>query len=297
MGALFGWAGRKVADQAYEAHEKEFVPFRSGAGGKTEEYLWRYIQRVNNGEHWKWFPQEIGDCVSFAGKHAGMCLTAYQICERGDSSKMRDWFPPYLYGMSRNAPDCGAGQLGRNDGSVGAWLVIALQNYGVLFDDDKNVPKYSGTVAKQWGVRGVPKEYQTIASDNPVKSSSRLTSASAVRDAILSGCPVIIGSDWGFRAIESDGYVQYTRNGTWGHEMAIIGWKDDPYPMCFRQNSWFPLIDDSSSSKGLQLTHGEPSGGAWYRADYLDKEIRSGAECYSMNHFTGDASVGRHSFI
>ncbi len=296
MTALFGWAGRKVAEQAYEEHEREFVPFRSSKTDQTEAYLWKYIQRLNNGEHWKWFPQEIGDCTSFAAKHAGMCLNARQICENSASISLKDWYPPYIYGMSRMAPDCGAGQLGREDGSVGAWVVLAIRNYGILFSDDKGVPSYTGSVAKKWGTSGVPKEFQQIASDNPVKSSSRLKSAKEVREAILSGCPVIIGSDWGFRASDIDGFIQYRKNGTWGHEMALIGWRDDPYPMCFRQNSWFPMIDDTSSSRNLKHRNGEPDGGAWYPAEYLDKEIRSGAECYSLNHFAGE-SQGRHSFI
>lgn len=298
MGALFGWAGQDVADKAYTKLEKEFVPFRWKVDkDHTEEFLWRYEKRLNDGKNLTPLTQETGDCTSFATAHAGRALTAVEICENHKDYRFVDWFPPYIYGVSRTAKDCGNGQLGRSDGSVGAWVVQAVKSHGILFVDDEGVPDYSGKLADNWGYRGVDKKFYDLASDNPVKSASKLESVEDVRRALLNKCPVIIGSDWGFRVKEIDGYLVYKRNGRWGHEMCFLGWQDKPFAGAWRGNSWYPLIDDSSASMNMRSLHGEPEGGAWCYAEDIEKEIRAGAEVYSLNRFEGDKVSSGRAFI
>lgn len=289
MEVLHGWAGKKEADRAYAKLEKRFSPLRACASDKTSEYLWRYTKRLNGGENLPPQVQETGDCVSFAMAQAGRYLTAVAICEQGENFAFKEWFPPYIYGISRTAPECGAGQLGRSAGSVGAWAVEGARRYGILFSDDEGVPKYSGALADKWGYRGVPAEFTSLAKDNPLTAASPINSVEELRTALLNKCPVIIGSQWGFKTVMRDDYLIYKPSGSWGHEMCFIGWQDDPFPAAFRLNSW--------PNHGTQNSkHGEPDGGAWCPAEYLEKEIRE-SELYALDCFKGDREGGSFAFL
>ena len=295
MEKLFGWAGMAVADKSYSKLEKCFVPFKLKAGSnKTAEYLWRYEKRLNNGKNIEPLLQETGDCTSFAAAKAIKIQEAVQICESGDNIAFKDAFPPYIYGVSRTARECGNGELGRSAGSVGAWIVAALQKYGVLFTDDAGVPKYSGALADQWGYRGVPQEFYDLASDNPLKSVSRIETVDELRAALLNKSPVIIGSSQGFTVSKESNYLVYTPRGTWGHEMVFTAWHDDPFPGAFRQNSWKYNV---AGTGDIHPSNGDPEGGAWCRAEDLKREFRQGVEMYSFNHFEGERSGRGLSFI
>lgn len=286
---LTGWAGPSVAAKAREGLEHEVVPFCFNATEKTANYLWKYEQLLHGGKTLPALTQETGDCVSFASAKALDDLAAASICAYGMPYKYQRAFPPFIYGMSRCAPDCGNGQLGRSGGSVGVWAVQAMKKYGVLYADDPGVPDYSGRLADQWGYRGVPDEFQKEAVDNPLESYSPITSVEQLRNALLNDCPVIIGSSWGFKTEEYRGHIIYRRSGEWMHEMLFRGWQDDPFPAAFRQNSWG---DDSTPAP----LNGEPHGGAWCPAEDLEKEIQQ-AELWSLNRVRGNAGGGRYSSI
>lgn len=68
--------------------------------------------------------------------------------------------------------------------------------------------------------------------------------------------------------------------------MVFIGWHDDPFPGAYRQNSWGMKL-------ALDPLQGEPDGGAWSRADDLEREIRSGAELWALSRFEGFKVPGR----
>lgn len=284
-----GWAGLSVASAAHEKLAHRFVPVRSAPSDKTSEFLWRYTKRLNGGKNLAPQVQETGDCVSFAMAQAGRYLTAVSICEHGENHAFKEWFPPFIYGVSRTAPECGAGQLGHSAGSVGAWAAEGARLYGVLFSDDPHVPAYSGELADRWGYRGVPAEYYQLAKDNPLKSYSLIESVDELRAALLNKCPVIIGSQWGFETKTRGGRLIYTPSGSWGHEMCFIGWQDDPFPAAFRLNSW-PDHGTKNSP------YGEPDGGAWCPAEYLEKEIRE-SELIALNAFAADETPGRYAFV
>ena len=287
-----GWLGREEESKAFLKNIDRFIPCSFKDTPKDHEYLWDYMKTLNNGRNMLTFTQKTGDCVSAASKHAVEYIQAVQRVEDRDSLKFRRVFSPYIYGVSRTDKDCGNGQLGRRGGSVGAWAVVGMQNHGILFVDDKGVPEYSGELADRWGYRGVPKEFYDIASDNPVKGVSKVTCVSQLRSALLNRCPVIIGSQWGFRARVENDHIVYKRNGTWGHEMVFIGWQDKPFPGAFRLNSWYPLIDDSAASKDMKQPHGEPDGGAWCYAEDLEREIKE-SELYALYSFKGEPGSGR----
>lgn len=93
--------------------------------------IWEFVKKVNSGEYIENVPQETGDCVSFGMASVVTYRSAYEIYLGGQEEVFKRAFPPYIYGISRTAEDCGDGSLWEA-GSTGSWAATAVKNYGVL---------------------------------------------------------------------------------------------------------------------------------------------------------------------
>lgn len=291
----FGWLGKEAEEKAFTAVKSQFIPF--AMKGETRDTpgvpIWRLMRRVNNGENLVTFNQQTGDCCSMGAKHVLEYLQAALMTVYGQPMQFHRIYAPYIYGMSRCAPDCGNGSLGRFAGSTGAWTAAACKKYGACFDDDPDIPRYSGALADQWGYRGVPEKFIKEASDNLVKGLAKINSVEELRSSLINYFPVTIASTWGFSVGQKDGCKVYIRNprDPWAHQMSFIAWQDKPFPAAFRLNSWGP------NSTGKPLAD-EPGGGAWQSAESIEQEIQSGvAELYSYSSFDGFYVPGGHSYI
>ena len=294
MERQFGWLGKEAEEKAYEQVKSKFIPFAIKGDARTTPGvpIWRLMCRVNEGNNLVTFTQQTGDCCSMGAKHVLEYLQASMICVHGVPIKFKRIFAPYIYGISRTAPECGNGSLGRGAGSTGAWTAAACKKYGVCFDDDPGIPAYSGSLADTWGYRGVPDQFIKEASDNLVKGITKLNNVDDIRTALINYYPVTIASSWGFSVGKQDGCKVYIHNprDPWAHQMCFIAWQDDPFPAAFRLNSWGnstgPAVDD------------EPLGGAWQPAESIEKEIKAiGPELYSYSNFDGFPAPGGYSFI
>ena len=277
----FGWLGPEAGEKAFLQTEKEFVKFRifGDSSDTPPPPVWRLVKRMNDNQNFKPWYQEIGDCCSMGATQVIDYLQAAQIVTNADTNiEFHHVFPPYIYGTSRIASDCGNGSI-RGDGSTGAWTATACKNHGILFVDDPGVPKYSGAIAKQWGNYGPPKKFQELAKDNPVKSIARLDTVDQLREALINYHFCTIASNWGFTVDKKDGCKIYVKSGSWAHQMCFIAWQDDPFPAAFRMNSW-------GDSTGPSLK-GEPLGGAWQPAESIKQELRTGVELYAYSMFEG----------
>lgn len=276
-----GWLGIETADREFSRLQDNFINFQIVGAGEDKPGIpiWQFAKRLNNGDHIKTWYQETGDCVSMGAAQAGNYLTAAAICHYRQPIQFKLWYPPYIYATSRTAPDCGAGRLGRSAGSTGAWAATAMMKYGVVFEDDEGVPKYSGRLADSWGYSGAPKEFYELASDNLVKSAARLETVDQIREALINYYPVTIASSQGFELDVKDGRRIYVPSGTWNHQMCFIAWQDEPFPAAYRLNSW-------GDSTGDPL-NGEPIGGAWQSAESIKRELQTGVEVYALSNFEG----------
>jgi hypothetical protein len=183
------------------------------------------------------YAQEVGDCVSFGAKNAIEYLACIDIFVRGEAEKFRPIFPPYLYGTGRVF--IGNGQLGNSDGSLGSWQAKAVEKYGAIPSDEEGTPKYSGTVARQWGRRpGPPDKFVELGKQHLVQSTVKVETWEDFVKFICNGYPVTVASNVGFEMqAGSDGF--HNRSGSWAHQMCFIG-VDDEYekPYGCLLNSW-----------------------------------------------------------
>jgi hypothetical protein len=257
---------------------------RTSAG--VQRLGWRFTRLVHDGSDLPDYPQEIGDCTSFGGKHA----IEYRMCREiaaGDPEAFHPIFPPWLYGVARTIFGKGRIDLA-GDGAAGVWIAMTVKKYGVLAADAPGVPPYSAAVARSWGRNGPAKEFFDLARPHTLFGAERLGSYEEVRDALAADEYVTVAT----QRIPQLGSV--VRNGKrWmtlrfdraqGHQWALLGIDDDSKdPGAYGGNSWGP------GAHGRPL-NGEPDGGAWMTADEIDRACREGEVIayYGVNGFDSE---------
>jgi len=269
---LCGWAGPERAATAIK--ELDLAPFSSyglSTAAETRK-LWDFAKKVTGG-HLPNYRQEIGDCVSFGAKNAVQYLLCVQIA-KGERFEYHHVYPPYIYGISR--VQIGGGRLGNGDGSLGSWAAEGVKKYGILFADDEGVPKYSGSVAKQWGYKGPPSATIEQAKDNPVKTVAQVSSFDEAATALSNGYPVTVASMQGFamEGREKNGKLFAAPQGQWAHQMCFVG-VDMGDRSLFCLNSW---------GDSLWANHPDdaPPGGFWVDERTCNRMLSDDAWAFSQ---------------
>jgi hypothetical protein len=286
MQKLCGWSGEDLARKEGARLAKQFIPFLISENGEpfqTEDrrsVLWDAAKKVL-GRHIPTKKQEIGDCVSFGAASACEYLLAVQIAA-GSQQEWHEVFPPWIYGGSRVV--VGKGRLGcRSDGSVGAWAAAWLleSGGGALPADSPGVPRYSGSIAKDWGCKGPPKQFAEFAKPNFLRAAANVTTWQECRDALINGYPVTIASNVGFegRGVEREGKMFRSPNGNWGHQMFLAGYDLRPEPCFYILNSWGPAWCEAP-------TDDAPPGGFWVTAKTIQRIVSQG-DSYAFSDAQG----------
>lgn len=277
-----GWAGPQAVAEAaaIRADMPEFqIVGDAGDNAEKDVRLWNASLAVL-GHHLPNYPQEIGDCVSFGAKNAVEYLQCSEMMIRGPPRSFRPVYPPYIYGTSR--VQIGKGKL-RGDGSVGAWAARAVQQYGVLAADESKVPKYAGSVAKDWGRSGPPEWAIDAAKEFLVRTVAQVNSADDVRDAICNGYPVTIASNFGSRDFdEKDGRRVARGNGSWNHQMCIIAYDGDEKSGV----DYFYVINSWGEKAHPAPLQGEPPGGFWITRAQCEKIVAQD-DSFAFSGFDG----------
>jgi hypothetical protein len=241
-GELIGWGGEELAREAFSVIKSSFYDglsdhlVKNAAGRKM--FLWDIVRKVL-GKDTQNYPQEIGDCVSFGAKNATEYLTCCEILIGGEREKFRNVFPPYYYGTGRLY--VGGGRMGNEDGSLGSWMAEAVMKYGTLFADEKDVPRYAGSVAKSWGGpngRSSVDKWKPTAEKFKVKSAAKINSWAELVAAIVNGYPCTVASNQGF-AMTPDSNGFHAAQGNWSHQMCIVGVDEEhATPHAYIINNW-----------------------------------------------------------
>lgn len=283
---LMGW----LEDQAAAAMKKE-EPFQAPfiiegqPNPQPPPPIWTLTKKITGGNHLPTFEQLIGDCVAAGVSQAGARLQVAEIAAKFQEEILRPWYVPFIYGISR--VQIGGGQID-GDGSTGTWGAAAVKQYGVLFDNDQDVPKYSAAIARAWGRRpGPPAQHILQAKDRLVQTTARLSRTDQIRETLCNYYPVTIASARGFKMhpVNRDGYHVFVPSGSWMHQMSLIAWMDKPFQAAYRLNSWGP------NAHGTPLND-EPPGGAWCTAECLAEELGwSSTEVYTYSNFAGFPSA------
>jgi hypothetical protein len=155
-----------------------------------------------------------------------------------------------IYGYSRQ--EIGEVKSNFGGGSHNLWAVQAIQQYGVvarlrygLIGVDLREADPARCI--KYGMNGVPDSLDFVARLHPVRDYISIGSYEELRDAIVNGCPVVIGSNQGFGADsgqvrDKDGFLspprRWWRPSVWNHSMVVIGVCDEGRTGVLFLNSW-----------------------------------------------------------
>lgn len=287
----FGWIEPKkrtaAVSASYEKHRDAQPVFGSaalsieGTGRGKIVLLHKVLEKVHG--HFPVHLQTIGDCVSHGYGGAVDVLTAVEIEMCGEPERWPGLLTAteWIYGTSRVLQ--GGGQLGNEDGSLGAWAQAAVKQHGTLLRKAYggiDLTTYDGNVAKDWGNQGLPRELETTADEHSVGTTALVTSYEEARDAIANGYPVPVCSTQGFEDVrDADGFAR--PKGKWPHCMFYVAVDDTgnrPGLLCV--NSWGP---DWISGP---TRHGQPQGSFWVDADVAHRMLQGG-DSYALSNFNG----------
>ena len=284
-GKIFGWSPnpRAVDGVLAQLRHPLMGPAASaikGTGAGKTALLWRHVEKLV-GE----FPvrtQAIGDCVSQGAATAVDVVKATSI-QAGEPGIWRaETASEAIYGLSR--VEVGQGELGQEDGSYGAWGAQAVKEYGTLVRErygQHNLSSYSGELAREWGVNGLPDELEPTAREHLIREISLVTTYEDVRDALANGYAVTIASMQGFRDHrDEDGFLK--PSGEWPHQMAVIGMDDEfERPGVLVMNSW------GTNWVTGPTRHNQPPGSFWVDAEVLEKKILSEHDSWAFGDYEG----------
>jgi len=281
MGHVYDW--RQVEATLKDSPTPSFASTGReiyGSGEGKTVCLWLALEKLLGT-----FPvheQTIGDCVSHGFGLGIDVLQAVEI-QSGDNERwVAETATESIYAISR--VERGKRQLGRGDGSVGAWAADAVSKWGVLQRVQygrHDLRQYSGQLAKQWGWDGLPDELEPKAKPFVVGVTSLVTTYEEARDALANGYPVAVCSDQGFDDVrDSEGFARAM--GSWAHCMCFIGVDDNPKrPGLLCQNSW-----GRNWIRGPKRL-GQPDGSFWVDAAVAHRMLRRNPDSWALGKFSG----------
>jgi hypothetical protein len=236
-----GWVNNPEAVEEVMAEMAQPYFFQAAdvlkASGKGKEaYLYKNFKKLGIA-----YPSPIqttvGDCVSHAVSLAGDALAATEIANGERESWVARSANEYFYHVSRVI-------IGKNringDGSINAWAAKGFAEYGSLRRIKYNasdLTEYSPKKSRSWGMSQIPKDLYQIAKVNNIGAFAAIKNFGEAADSLFNNYPIIVASNQGFSSKrDKDGFC--APSGTWGHSMAVLGYKDDERPGVVICNSW-----------------------------------------------------------
>jgi hypothetical protein len=250
------------------------APQLSGAGTDRTTLLYKAFKDVTGG-YIPYPAQEIGDCVSHGFGHGIDLLECVQIAIGQKSENLKQTATEAVYGLAR--VDVGGGQMGTEDGAVGAWAAKAVSTFGTVSRD--LVGPYDGKRAASWGYYGVPAEIKARVGEHKVKTAAQVSTYEELEDALANGYPVPVCSNQGFTLTrDRQGYCQ--PKGVWGHCMLIVGVRSDDRPGACIFQSWGSSVPDGP------LALDQPPNSFWADREVVTQMLAM-QDSWALSNFDG----------
>lgn len=255
----------------------------AGTGAGRTVLLYKYFEKMVGR---RTVPRNQGrgsDCVGQAVARAVDVRQGVQIAGLGLPFK---WVAPAcastVYAGAR--VEIGKQKYGMGTRFLGAYVPYATQfvrEIGCLYMrkyPSVDLSVHSWARSNEWGSRGVPDELEDEARLHGIETEIPVNSYEEYRDAICNGCPVIIGSNYGFKGQSRKGGYLKPR-GTWAHAMVGTGVDDIPSrPGGLIENSWGE--DWVNGDEYLD----QPPGSFWVDAEVIDAMCRRGEAVAISGH-------------
>lgn len=299
-GLFFGWK-REAPNQKVSLWSRDAKLLRGTGEGKVA-LLWTAIEKVTR-RRFKPHQQGVSDCCGHSVALAIDLLSALQAL---DPKRQEQWqtftAPEPIFAGSRI--EIGGTMI--ELGSRNTWCMRWCQEVGVLLQKEYgeyDLSTYNPMLSETWGdvnnhwndEGGVPDFLETFANLHKLQTYSRVGSWEEVRDSIVNGYPVVIGSAVGFDSMDrhrkkpepyirdARGFLPRTTNPDkiWRHSMTIIGVDD-------RSNRPGALFMNSWGSKWVigPTRHFQPPGSFWVDAETVT-EMLAYESSFSLSSHNG----------
>lgn len=257
--------------------------------------LWLAEEQIKGGPQQSWDQGQVGCCVSFGFGRAVNDLMCVQV-KSGEAEEYpgADIATEPIYGGSR--VEAGGGRIPANeDGSVGAWAADWLTRWGNLVRKQYgqyDLSRYSPTITRQWGARGVPDELEPECKLHPVRTAALVSTSEEAWTLLGHGYPIAICSQVGFESPLVDGFC--APSGSWPHCMMIRGrmlakYRGSVGKAFVVQNSWGDYLSGQgdpvltlSDNSPLRL----PPGCFAITNRWLDSILRE-QDSFALSNFRG----------
>lgn len=203
---------------------------------------------------------QLGSCVSFGFSAALEYTMGAQVALTKQRQNLPDSCQEAIYGGSRVEANGGRVPFS-GDGSTGAWAAKWLEQTGGMLARGKygsvDLGAYDVNRCRQWGDRGVPDELEAECKKHPAHCAL-VSTTDELKTALGQGYAVAVCSGVGYAdqpSRDANGFLR--ARGSWGHCMAIIGYRADRAGFLIL-NSWGS--DWVSGPKGFG---DEPDGSFW----------------------------------
>lgn len=277
-----GWkpdpqAVKLVAESIPREYYQQVARLAQDSDQKTA-LLYRFLARELGVERLDPRDQDgVGSCVGWGTAHAIDLLSGSQI----QHLRARERFVPAnaaaVYAIGRQH----ANQLGRWDGSTGAWSIAGLREVGVLFQmpyGSHDLSAERPSDARDWANNGLPTGLLDEAGAHKVLAAVLLRDTTHLRGAIQNGYPAIICSNVGFEngrgsgaSTQRDelGFAQAA--GQWNHCMCVCAYRgpDTGREGFLIWNSWAPTF-----VRGPPWPEDMPHGSFWCDVETMERIIQ-----------------------
>jgi len=271
-----------------------------GFAGSGADKLW--LPYLPAYKHWpKMWPcpgQTTGDCVSHAGKNAGLVLMGVEI-EIGQpdevTGKAEGWPVVTAEAEAQGVVACeniygarGWRGQGANCSTLQQYVtseggIMLRQNYPELGID---FTRYDASIGIRWGGSGVPSDVTAEGAKHRIRAGTNCQNHEVCRDYLANGYPIWVCSGLGWSSSrDENGYSR--RSGSWSHSWIVMGYDDRPetkqkygFPLFLYNHDW-----DRWNSGGRRImgtTEDIPEGSFWADARLLDS-----CDCTAMSNFNG----------
>lgn len=179
------------------------------------------------------------DCTSFGTRSAIDGTRCWEIiCGKEPEQFLVRGATEGIYG----ARDYSGG--GMDPARAAEWVhseggVLLRQKYGSV-----DLTVYNGSVGKNWGARGIPREIVAAAAEHRVEKIALIRSVAEARDALANGYCLSVGSGYGFtRTRDRNGFCRRSKG--WNHCMHFHSCDDVTFGECVFGvgNSWKDYVD------------------------------------------------------
>lgn len=260
-----GWINDpdKVQDvkKTLEFPEFQDTPaFKAVQGDDPEEvFLWKAYDKIGKSYRVK-NQGGVGSCVGFGTSSAAEVSFVVHLASKNGRINVPptvEFVEEVTYGGSR--VEIGGGRIG-GDGSIGAWAAKFVKEYGTVFrgvHGQYDLTRYSESLCREFGRRGVPDPLEKLAKETPVKDYSQVRTVAEAYKALANGWAIMVCSNQGFSSRrDSQGFA--AAQGSWAHCMFFMGYQKGNRPGFYCMNSWGENWNSGPVGKGEP-----PQGGFW----------------------------------